>query len=340
MSLTLKIRIVRTNQDKVMKFAPTMSVSEACAQISEKTSEGGEDHGLFQPGLEGKRPPRWLRLDRTLQYYDLKLNDVLEFKKKHRPIKVRLMDDTVKTILMDDSLTVGEIVELIGGKMGIKNFEEFSLQVDGVGEWLNIAQPLHEQGVTDEQQVVLKKKFFVDDANISRDDPVQLHLVYVQSRDAIVSGSHPCTYDESIQFAALQCQVQLGNHNPAIHKPGYLRVKEYLPPSAAKNKSSEKDIYNEFRKLVGTSDINAKYRYVQLCRSLKTYGLTIFHTKERMKGQKKPVPKLLGITRDAILRLDAETKEVEHEYPLTHLRRWAASPASFTLDFGDYEEVT
>lgn len=57
-----------------------------------------------------------------------------------------------------------------------------------------------------------------------------------------------------------------------------------------------------------------------------------------MKGQKKLVPKLLGITRDSILRLDAETKEIEHEYPLTHLRRWAASPASFTLDFGDYEE--
>lgn len=57
-----------------------------------------------------------------------------------------------------------------------------------------------------------------------------------------------------------------------------------------------------------------------------------------MKGSKKPVDKLLGITRDAVVRLDAETKEVEHEYPLTHLRRWAASPQSFTLDFGEYED--
>lgn len=36
MSLTLKIQIVKTNQLKAMKFAPTMSVSEACAQILEK----------------------------------------------------------------------------------------------------------------------------------------------------------------------------------------------------------------------------------------------------------------------------------------------------------------
>lgn len=36
MSLTLKIQIVRINQLKAMKFAPTMSVSEACATIQEK----------------------------------------------------------------------------------------------------------------------------------------------------------------------------------------------------------------------------------------------------------------------------------------------------------------
>lgn len=59
---------------------------------------------------------------------------------------------------------------------------------------MNGLQSLQEQGVTEDQLVVLKKKFFVEDANISRDDPVQLHLVYVQSRDAIVSGTHPCTY--------------------------------------------------------------------------------------------------------------------------------------------------
>eukprot|EP01132_Coremiostelium_polycephalum_P006635 gene6635-8208_t len=339
MSLTLKINIVRDKQVKAMKFAPTMFVSEVCNQVREKINDTGDDHGLFQPGIDGKRPSRWLKMDKTLQYYDLKMNDELDYKKKHRALKVRLMDETVKTLLVDDSLNVGEIVEIIGKRVGLKNFQEFSLQSETApGEWLNHSQPLHEQGVNDEAIVLLKKKFFVDDFNVNRDDPIQLHLVYVQSRDAIISGSHPCSYDEAVQFAALQCQIQLGNHNPATHKPGYLKNKEYLPPSFHKKKDAEKDIYKEFRKLTGMSESNSKYRYVQLCRSLKTYGITFFQTKERVKGQKKPVPKLLGITRDSILRMDAETKEVEHEYPLNHLRRWAASPASFTLDFGDYED--
>ncbi|GAM16912.1 hypothetical protein SAMD00019534_000870 [Acytostelium subglobosum LB1] len=341
MSLTLKIRIVKDGSVKAMKFAPTMFVHEACAQIRERINDSGEDHGLFQPGIEGKRPSRWLKMDKTLQLYDLKMNDEIDYKKKHRALKVKLMDETLKTLLIDDSLSVGEIIEIIGKRIGIKNHEEFSLQAEQGGatsDWLNHTQPLHEQGVSDEAIVLLKKKFFVDDFNVNRDDPIQLHLVYVQSRDAIISGSHPCTYDEAIQFGALQCQIQLGNHNTNLHKPGYLKIKEYMPPSYHKKKDAEKDIYKEFRKLVGMTESNSKFRYVQLCRSLKTYGITFFQTKERVKGQKKPVPKLLGITRDSVLRLDAETKEVEHEYPLTHLRRWAASPASFTLDFGDYED--
>ncbi len=95
--------------------------------------------------------------------------------------------------------------------------------------------------------------------------------------------------------------------------------------------------------------------------------------------------RLLGITRDSIIRLDGETrvksyslkslcakiayilkiirqeicyplklnrysfshdrfhffcssKTVISHYPLTHLRRWAANPGTFTMDFGDYED--
>jgi talin len=52
---------------------------------------------------------------------------------------------------------------------------------------------------------------------------VQLNLLYNQSRDMIVSGKHPCTLEESAQFAAIQCQIQLGNHEPDKHKPTSLK---------------------------------------------------------------------------------------------------------------------
>lgn len=57
-----------------------------------------------------------------------------------------------------------------------------------------------------------------------------------------------------------------------------------------------------------------------------------------MKGKNKLAPRLLGVTKDSVLRLDEHTKEILKVWPLTTVRRWAASPNTFTLDFGDYSD--
>jgi len=63
-----------------------------------------------------------------------------------------------------------------------------------------------------------------------------------------------------------------------------------------------------------------------------------FCSKEKMKGKNKLVPRLLGVTKDSVLRLDERTKEILKTWPLTTVRRWGASPNTFTLDFGDYSD--
>lgn len=55
------------------------------------------------------------------------------------------------------------------------------------------------------------------------------------------------------------------------------------------------------------------------------------YPQEKMRGRNKLVPRLLGITRESIMRVDENTKEVLKTWPLTTVRRWAASPNSFTL---------
>ncbi len=104
--------------------------------------------------------------------------------------------------------------------------------------------------------------------------------------------------------------------------------------------------------------------------------MTFFLVKEKIPGKNKLVPRLLGITRESVMRVDEVTKEVQscHDefplvllvlpsplsflsspsllplfsrfyfsqviktWPLTTVRRWASTPSSFTLDFGDYAE--
>lgn len=52
----------------------------------------------------------------------------MEYKKKHRPLKIRLADDTVKMVIIDDSATVRQIADQVGEKIGLKSAEEFSLR--------------------------------------------------------------------------------------------------------------------------------------------------------------------------------------------------------------------
>ncbi|KNC74224.1 hypothetical protein SARC_13223, partial [Sphaeroforma arctica JP610] len=215
---------------------------------------------------------------------------------------------------------------------------EEKLNIKDEWEWLNHDKTLREQGAGENDSVRLRKKFFFSDQNVDRNDPVQLNLMYVQARDDILKAAHPCTADEALQFAALQCQVQLGDHNPDTHKAGIMDFKQYLPKGSTDIKKSETRIASEHRKLKGMTELNAKYRYIQLCRSLKTYGMSFFLVKEKVKGKNKLVPRLLGVSRDSIMRVDEHTKEVIKTWPLSTVRRWAASPTSFTLDFGDYSQ--
>ena len=64
----------------------------------------------------------------------------------------------------------------------------------------------------------------------------------------------------------------------------------------------------------------------------------IHNFQEKQKGRNKLVPRLLGVTKDSVLRLDEKTKEILKTWPLTTVKRWAASPNVFTLDFGDYQD--
>ena len=138
MSLTLKVIITAAggaSTTKSMRFAENMSAHEACKAIQERIEDGssGMDHGIFKPLSEDSGPKggRWLRPEKNLEYYDLKSGDVIEYRKKTSPLKIKLIDNSIKTFLVDNSLPTSEVVGVIGQKMGIKNWEEYGLLLEG-----------------------------------------------------------------------------------------------------------------------------------------------------------------------------------------------------------------
>ncbi|XP_065596100.1 talin-1 isoform X1 [Cyrtonyx montezumae] len=373
-ALSLKISI--GNVVKTMQFEPSTMVYDACRMIRERVPEAQmgqpNDFGLFLSDEDPKKGI-WLEAGKALDYYMLRNGDTMEYKKKQRPLKIRMLDGTVKTVMVDDSKTVTDMLMTICARIGITNYDEYSLvreimeekkeevtgtlkkdktllrdekkmeklkqklHTDDELNWLDHGRTLREQGIDDNETLLLRRKFFYSDQNVDSRDPVQLNLLYVQARDDILNGSHPVSFDKACEFAGYQCQIQFGSHNEQKHKPGFLELKDFLPKEYIKQKG-ERKIFMAHKNCGNMSEIEAKVRYVKLARSLKTYGVSFFLVKEKMKGKNKLVPRLLGITKECVMRVDEKTKEVIQEWSLTNIKRWAASPKSFTLDFGDYQD--
>ncbi|CAH1114601.1 unnamed protein product [Psylliodes chrysocephalus] len=382
MALSLKINIIDENVTKTIVFDPITTVHDACRIIRDKCTDGDgqpKDYGLFLTDEDNKTGV-WLEPARNLEYYILRNGDTIEYRKKLRTLRVKMLDGAVKTMMVDDSQIIANLMVVICTKLGITNHDEYSivledienqenidnrnnygtltlkrkkeererdakmeqlrkkLHTDDEVNWLDPSKTLREQGIDESQTVLLRRKFFYSDQNIDSRDPVQLNLLYVQARDGILQGTHPITQEKACEFAGLQCQIQFGDHVDTKHKTGFLDLKEFLPQSYTKIKGIEKKIFSEHKKHQGLSELDAKVKYTKNARSLRTYGVTFFLVKEKMKGRNKLVPRLLGVTKDSVLRLNEQTKEILQTWPLTQVRRWGASPNTFTLDFGDYSD--
>lgn len=328
-ALSLKICVRHCNVVKTMQFEPSTAVYDACRVIRERVPEAqtgqASDYGLFLSD-EDPRKGIWLEAGRTLDYYMLRNGDILEYKKKQRPQKIRMLDGSVKTVMVDDSKTVGELLVTICSRIGITNYEEYSLiqetieekKEEGTGtlkkdrtllrderkmeklkaklhtdddlNWLDHSRTFREQGVDENETLLLRRKFFYSDQNVDSRDPVQLNLLYVQARDDILNGSHPVSFEKACEFGGFQAQIQFGPHVEHKHKPGFLDLKEFLPKEYIKQRGAEKRIFQEHKNCGEMSEIEAKVKYVKLARSLRTYGVSFFPSEGKNERQEQAGP--------------------------------------------------
>ena len=119
---------------KTIQFRPQTTVLDACAQIRDRLSEikglaQPNQYGLFLTDDDPKKGV-WLEPGRTLEHYLLRDNDAIEYRKKMRLLKVRMLDNTIKSIIVDDSQVVSKLLVIISTKIGITNHDEYSLVWD------------------------------------------------------------------------------------------------------------------------------------------------------------------------------------------------------------------
>ncbi|VDM24561.1 unnamed protein product [Hydatigera taeniaeformis] len=88
------------------------------------------------------------------------------------------------------------------------------LQTDDGANWLPHAKTFRQLGIEETDNLLLQRKYFFSDQNIGARDPVQLNLLFIQLKEAILNGAHPISLSQAIELAGLQCQAEMGNFIP------------------------------------------------------------------------------------------------------------------------------
>ncbi len=120
--ISLKVHIVDLQLTKTLQFWPQTQVFEAVAMLREKVAEIAEaqdkyaNHGFFVPHSDASKGV-WLEASRSLEHYRLMTGDTLHFANKLRRLQLRLLDGERRTLLVDDSQSVGQLMLVVCGQM-------------------------------------------------------------------------------------------------------------------------------------------------------------------------------------------------------------------------------
>lgn len=334
---------MQSGKTKTMRFTGNMSIAECLKDIREKTEEGGADHGLFRPKNDLKhRQSAWLALNRTLFFYDIVSGEELHYRKRHRPMKVSLMDGQEKVVLVDESASIRDVCAEICEKLGLdKPYEEWSLTLGSTRAFLDPVLGLQEQNVTEKERVWLKKKHFWTDAKVDKSQPLALSLLYHQARFGITHGEHYVTEEEAMMFASLQLQQEHGKYEKGKHKAAVVLkdVPHFFEEKYHKKKKVHQQAMKEWEaNLSHMTELDAMYQYMKLARGLATYGIVMFAVGVVVPGKRDKQPELIGVAKDEVMRMDYKTRAILERWPYMMIKRWAATNDMFTLDFGEKRE--
>ena len=147
---------------------------------------------------------------------------------------------------------------------------------------MNPKKSLLEQGIqeTATLTVTLRKRLFLTETTHGcRINDQELKLIYLQLQDSIINGTCPCSCDEAIELAALQCHIEYGNYDKDVHKPDFLELKCLLPKEYVKVKGIKLKILKAYRSLELSESDDAKSEYIRFCTTLERYGITSYSGK-------------------------------------------------------------
>uniref|UniRef100_A0A7S1CBC4 WW domain-containing protein n=1 Tax=Bicosoecida sp. CB-2014 TaxID=1486930 RepID=A0A7S1CBC4_9STRA len=264
-------------------------------------------------------------------------------------VRVNLLDNSQKTLLVEPTTTVQDVIRTMADKVGFANPADdclnFSLHEVKDGVTIERALPggaevvpIQESWDDSNAKFVFQIKLFTASLMASTDSKI-IYMAYIQSVYNIISGIYPVKLDDVAMLAALQLQNKFGDHNPDSHKPGFLTqsLLEYIPNpwfNIRTPKEWEEKLFVAHSELSTTTPMAD---YVAFVSGREYYGSTLFGVRQKF-DRKMPKTLLLGVNAKGVLLLkpgkppqkddvEAATEMVVlASHPLSDIYRWAYKP--------------
>ena len=144
-------------------------------------------------------------------------------------IKVHLLDNSSKTILVDSTTTIQQCKEMVDAKIGYRsqtfagNFTGVYASKDGSVVEGGALKPRSKvlDCQAQNEKIVYQLRLF-STKMIRSTDPKLIHMQYIQAVHYVIVGIYMIDQEMAIKLAALLLLAKFGKHDGAKHKPGFL----------------------------------------------------------------------------------------------------------------------
>jgi talin len=414
--VTLKVHqhVPGTVVSKSLDYPGDLQLEGVCQDIRNRLKASYPNLNFGDFALFYGAQSMWLDVQKTLDFYDIKTGEAVEFKNKFRPMKILFPNETIKTLLLDESLSVNLLVQSICEHISLSNPEELSLVADfdddltkrltpttrrkqttgkrgalqqcpedDFGEmegdrkmkgdatlskaqytklqerlnepqrkallnrqasagslptasgltnlrvnepWLDPNKSLVEQGLRENDVVLLKYRFFCK-LNLSRKDHVRLDMLFWHARSTYLAGECILTPRSTAKFIALLLQFMFGDYDPKKHTVNFFtQSKHTLCPKRLRIKPILNRIIAEYEQLRRMEDLDIKYCFVRLWTQLDSFGLELFTCLAKHTGQKG----LFAVGHNRIIFVTV-ADELPAIFYLEELRKWMVDTLTDTI---------
>lgn len=251
-----------------------------------------------------------------------------------------MLDNSLKTLLIDEGTTAEDICRTMAEKLGFENPKEDSRYfglfearngahvnrvLSGSESVLSVTQSWGED--VPNALLVYQCKLFMN--SLFTDTPPKvMYLLYAQAVHHVITGIYPVDQEQAVFLGALQLQTRYGDHRPESHQVGFLteKIAEFIPTQLIGERPLEEweaDIFKDHAELELEED--SRVAYVQFCRNFPVYGNQFFTARQ---GHWKKYPKTvaIGISQRGIFIFKPGMLELLQEFRLREIYRWGFKP--------------